>query len=222
MLEVQNVCKSYLRGKQLVHAVKGVSINLNAGELVAIVGPSGCGKSSFLQLCGGMDRMDEGEVFLEEQALSILSDEQLTRVRRSRVGFIFQFFNLLPTLTVQQNIALPLLLCGESVSATDSKVFALAERVGLTERLNHFPQEISGGEAQRTAIARAIIHRPAVIVADEPTGNLDSDNGRKVLDLLVELNVTFNTAVLLATHDQQVADRAGRVVEMQDGRVIGR
>jgi putative ABC transport system ATP-binding protein len=156
-------------------------------------------------------------VTLEGQALARLDDGALTKIRRRRIGFVFQFFNLLPTLTVSQNIGLPLSLDGRPDDEVDERTSTVADRVGLTSRLDHYPQQLSGGEAQRAAIARAVIHEPAVLIADEPTGNLDSENGARVLDLLLELNMQSDTALLLATHDDQVAARAGRILYMRDG-----
>ncbi len=221
VLEADDIHKTYTRGGQEVDALRGVSLSLESGELVAIVGPSGCGKSTLLHLCGGMDRPTRGEVRLERQLLGSLDDDELTRVRRRRVGFVFQFFNLLPTLTVRQNIALPLLLDGRSEDEVSAVTTAMADRVGLSPRIDHYPQQLSGGEAQRAAIARAVVHTPAVVIADEPTGNLDSENGRRVLDVLRELNRQADTAVLLATHDEAVAARADRVIHMRDGKILG-
>ena len=170
VLEVVDVHKCYTQGDRLVPAVRGVSFSLSAGEFVATVGPSGCGKSTLLHLCGAMDRPTAGAVQLEGQSLASLDDDQLTRLRRSRIGFVFQFFNLLPTLTVAQNIALPLLLAGHREDEVGRRAQEMVARVGLSSRVDHFPQQLSGGEAQRVAIARAIIHRPALLIADEPTG----------------------------------------------------
>ena len=220
VLEVVDVRKSYPRGDRQIEAVRGVTLSLGAGEFVATVGPSGCGKSTLLHLCGAMDRPTSGEVRLEGRSLATLDDDQLTRVRRERVGFVFQFFNLLPTLTVAQNIALPLLLAGGAEAELMREAAGLAERVGLSSRIDHFPQQLSGGEAQRAAIARAVIHKPAVLIADEPTGNLDTENGARVLELLLDLNARSETAVLLATHDEQVAAASQRVLHMRDGVIV--
>lgn len=219
VLEAVEVHRSFGHGPQRVHAVRNVTLSVEPGELVALVGPSGCGKSTLLHLCGAMDRPTRGTIRLEGQPLGGLDDDELTRLRRDRIGFVFQFFNLLPTLTVGQNIALPRLLGGHPDGDVRRDAAALAERVGLERRIDHYPQQLSGGEAQRAAIARAVIHRPALLVADEPTGNLDSENGARVLDLLRELNRQLGTAVLLATHDDRVAAAAHRVLPMQDGRL---
>jgi len=219
VLEVRNVHRHYGRGQQRVEAVRGVSLALEAGEFVAVVGPSGCGKSTLLHLAGAMDRPSRGEIRLEGSRIDQLGEEALTRIRRERVGFVFQFFNLLPTLTVLQNVGLPRLLAGEPVGAVLSEAARLADRVGLAGRRDHFPQQLSGGEAQRAAIARALIHRPPLLVADEPTGNLDSDNGTRVMDLLLEVRAEHGMAMLLATHDERVALAAHRILHLRDGRI---
>ena len=220
MLEVHNLHKRYRRGDAEVAALAGVSLSLEAGAFATLVGPSGCGKSTLLHLCGAMDRPTAGEVRLEGRPLAGLDDDALTRLRRARVGFVFQFFNLLPTLTVLENIALPLLLAGQDPREVAPRVRTWAERVGITHRLDHLPAQLSGGEAQRTAIARAIVHEPALLLADEPTGNLDSENGARILDLLREVNLRSGATVLVATHDPAVGAAADRVLEMRDGRVV--
>jgi len=205
-------------GEARVAALAGVSLTLERGDFIALVGPSGCGKSTLLHLCGAMDRPSSGRVIFEERDLSTLNDDELTRLRRERIGFVFQFFNLLPTLTLADNIALPCLLAGMRASEAEARAAAVASRVGLTERLDHYPQQASGGELQRAAIARALVHKPALLVADEPTGNLDSDNGARVLTLLRELNQDLGVTVLLATHAAEVASAATRLQRMRDGR----
>jgi putative ABC transport system ATP-binding protein len=202
-----------------VAALRDVSLTLARGDLVALMGPSGCGKSTLLHLCGAMDRATRGTVHIEGTDVASLDDGALTRLRRTRIGFVFQFFNLLPSLSVQENIALPRLLGGDRRSAM-ADAARLAERVGLSHRLGHRPSQLSGGEMQRAAIARAIVHVPALLVADEPTGNLDSVNGANVLDLLVELNRETGVAILLATHAPEVAAVAHRTIHMKDGRMV--
>jgi putative ABC transport system ATP-binding protein len=213
------VCRTYTTGGTQVHAVAGVSLVLDEGDFVALVGPSGCGKSTLLHLCGAMDRPTAGTVRLESAVLETLDDNELTRVRRERIGFVFQFFNLLPTLTLLENVALPLLLGGERAAPAERAARALLERVGLGPRLTHYPQQLSGGELQRGAVARALVHRPALVVADEPTGNLDTGNGRRVIELLTELNRETGVTMLLATHAPEIAAAARRVVRMRDGRI---
>ncbi len=219
VLQAEGLTRHYEAGGAPVAALRGVDLALARGEFVAVMGPSGCGKSTLLHLCGAMDRPSSGRVLVEGRDLSTLDDDRLTRVRRERIGFVFQFFNLLPTLTVEENIALPLMLSGVPAAVTREAARALASRVGLAGRLHSYPQQLSGGEMQRAAIARALVHRPALLVADEPTGNLDSANGDLVLSLLTGLNVEHGVAILLATHAVEVAAAAHRVVYLRDGRV---
>jgi len=219
VLEATDIHKSYERGDETVPVLNGLTVSLDAGSFTTLVGPSGCGKSTLLHICGAMDRPTSGAVRLEGESLDTLNDDGLTRVRRERVGFVFQFFNLLPTLTVEQNIGLPLLLKGRSVQSVANLSGQWAERVGISHRLNHFPSQLSGGEAQRVAIARAVIHQPALILADEPTGNLDSETGRTILDVLIDVNRDSGAALLLATHDPVVAAAAGEVIRMRDGLI---
>jgi putative ABC transport system ATP-binding protein len=219
ILQASGLSKTYSGGNSAVSALRGVDLDVAPGEFVAIVGPSGCGKSTLLHLCGAMDRPSSGQVSFEGQDLGSLDEDRLTRLRRKRIGFVFQFFNLLPTLTVRENVALPLVLGGAPVRDAGDRAAELVERVGLTSRLEHYPQQLSGGEMQRAAIARAIVHRPALLVADEPTGNLDSANGARVMELLAELNDEHGIALLLATHAPEVAAAAHRVVQMRDGRI---
>ena len=218
LLTASKLTKTYVSGEARVTALAGVSFDVEAGDFVALMGPSGCGKSTLLHLCGAMDRLTSGTLRLNDRDLSTMGDDELTQVRREQVGFVFQFFNLLPTLTVVDNIALPCLLSGMKDQDAARRARALAERVGIAHRLTHYPQQISGGEMQRAAIARALIHQPSLLVADEPTGNLDSENGANVLALISQLNKELNVTVLLATHAADVAAAAGRVVRMKDGR----
>ncbi len=218
MLTVTDVTKRYEGQDQ--DAVSGASFVAAAGEFVALMGPSGCGKSTLLHLCGAMDRPDAGRIHLGSTDIAVLSDEALTRVRRQQIGFVFQFFNLLPTLTLAENIALPLLLDGVTPADATRKARALGDRVGLTARLQAYPSQVSGGEMQRAAIARAIVHGPAVLIADEPTGNLDSGNGTRVLQLLTELNSSMALTILLATHAPEIAAAAHRTLHMRDGRFV--
>ena len=218
LLVADNLQKTYVTGEARVTALAGVSFALERGDFVALMGPSGCGKSTLLHLCGAMDRPTGGTLRLDDREMSAMGDDELTRVRRERVGFVFQFFNLLPTLTVKDNIALPCLLAGVTPAEAEERATMLAERVGITHRLNHYPQQISGGEMQRAAMARALVHGPSLVVADEPTGNLDSENGANVLALLSELNKEMRVTVLLATHAADVAAAADRVLTMKDGR----
>ena len=211
--------KTYSEGATPVAALRGVSLSLERGDFVALTGPSGCGKSTLLHLCGAMDRPSRGRLTIEGRDVGGLNDDALTSLRRDRIGFVFQFFNLLPTLTIGDNIALPCLLAGLPAKTAESRAAELAARVGIGHRLTHYPQQVSGGEAQRAAIARALVHQPALLIADEPTGNLDSANGATVLALLAELNRDLGVTMLLATHAAEVAAAAGRTLRMRDGRL---
>jgi putative ABC transport system ATP-binding protein len=219
LLEAVNVTKAYAAGETSVAALRGVDLTVGRGEFVALAGPSGCGKSTLLHLCGAMDRPTSGRIVFDGIELETAADDRLTALRRERIGFVFQFFNLLPTLTVAENIALPLLLSGSALPAAERRAAELAGRVGLETRRGHYPQQLSGGEMQRCAIARALVHEPSLIIADEPTGNLDSANGAVVLDLLRTLNAETGAALLLATHAADVAAAAHRMVHMKDGLV---
>lgn len=218
-LKVQNLHKTYNGEQQTVEALKGVTFSVESGAFVALRGPSGCGKSTLLHLLGGMDRPSAGEVIVGDTRLDQLSDDQLAAFRRRKIGFVFQFFNLLPTLTVSENVKLPLLLDGADDSRSNKLAEELLQRVGLTERARHFPSALSGGEMQRAAVARALIARPALLLADEPTGNLDSENGAKVMGLLKELNQEMGVTILLATHSDEAISYAGRVIQMRDGMI---
>ena len=202
-----------------VQALRSANLELERGDFVALMGPSGCGKSSLLHLCGAMDRPTSGRIVIEGTPLHGMDDLGLTRLRRTRIGFVFQFFNLLPTLTVAENVALPLLLAGVSKSKAEADAGRWIDRVGLASRRGHYPQQLSGGEMQRTALARAVAHQPALLLADEPTGNLDSANSLRVLALLRELNDETGVAVLLATHSAEIAGGAKRLLHMRDGRI---
>lgn len=220
ILSAQQLTRSYPLHETVVPALRGVSLEIERGDFFAIMGPSGCGKSTLLQLCGAMDRADGGSLSLDGCDVVSLSDLALTKLRRERIGFVFQFFNLLPTLSVLENIAMPLLLARVPESVAFEKARKLAARVGIDHRLDHMPAQISGGEAQRAALARAVIHEPALLIADEPTGSLDSTNGQLVLQLFRELNRDLGIAILMATHDSNVAAAANRIITMKDGVVV--
>jgi len=221
ILKAEGIRKTYYGGEAPVEAVRGVDLHLESGDFVAVMGPSGCGKSTLLHICGAMDRPTAGQLTLDGVEVAGLDEEELTRLRRDRVGFVFQFFNLLPTLTVSENIALPLLLAGRRPADAARCARMLAERLGMGPRLRHYPQQLSGGEMQRAAIARAVIHQPALLIADEPTGNLDSVNGRRIVTLLSELNQKTGVGILLATHSSETASFASRILHMRDGRIDG-
>ena len=220
ILSASHLTRSYPLSGTSVNALRGVSLEMSAGDFIAIMGPSGCGKSTLLQLCGAMDRPDSGTLHLDGRDITTLNDTALTQLRRERIGFVFQFFNLLPTLSILENIAMPLLLSRESEKVAFEKARALASRVGIEHRLDHMPSQISGGEAQRAALARAVIHEPALLIADEPTGSLDSTNGQLVLDLFRQLNQDLGIAILMATHDATVAAVAHQTIKMRDGQRV--
>jgi putative ABC transport system ATP-binding protein len=220
MIQVKNVAKRY-EGKRTVHALRGVSLNAARGEMVALMGPSGCGKSTLLNIIGGLDRASEGSVIVDGADLSILDDNTLSRLRREKIGFIFQFFNLLPTLTAQENVALPLHLARIRRNEAAVRSAELLRTVGLEDRFDHLPDELSGGEQQRVAMARALALRPPVILADEPTGNLDSKTGQEVLLLLKKLQAQFGVTVIMVTHDPVAAGSCSRILSMRDGLLAG-
>jgi len=217
LIELRGVHKSYTRGGVSVRALDGVSLTVATGEFVTVVGPSGCGKSTLLNVLSGVDRAEEGHVRVAGLDLGQASESQLVRFRRRSIGVVFQAFHLLPNLTAEQNVALPLALDGRTDPA---RVRDLLARVGLTQRARHHPGELSGGEQQRVAVARALVHRPGLLIADEPTGNLDSASGQLVLELLDELRRDEGTALVLATHDAAIADESERQVTLHDGRLV--
>ena len=217
VVRLHNVSKQY-EGEAAVAALNDANFEVEHGEFVAVMGPSGCGKSTLLHIIGAMDRPTRGEVWLDDHPLHNYGEESLTRVRRTQVGFVFQFFYLLPTFTVEENVGLPLLLSGRNHGGP--KVTEIIERVGLGHRLKAFPHQLSGGEMQRVAIARAVVHEPLLVVADEPTGNLDSENGAQVLAILQRLCLERGTTVVMATHSDSAAQSAERVIRMKDGRIL--
>lgn len=219
-INLQNVSRTYTLGKQTVTALKNINLQVQQGEFIALVGPSGSGKSTLLNLLGGLDRADSGEVTVADIPLHTANEKTLTAYRRWQVGFIFQRFNLLPRLTALENVALPLMLGGIPRAERETRAADLLTRVGLAHRLTHRPVELSGGEQQRTSIARALVHQPALILADEPTGNLDSATGAEVLNLLRELNRESGVTLVLVTHDPDVAAYADRIVRLRDGEIV--
>jgi putative ABC transport system ATP-binding protein len=220
ILETNNVSKQYQMGKVTVNALAGVDFNVEQNEFVAVMGPSGSGKSTLLHLLGGLDQPTAGEVTLAGRVLSTLSDKQVTITRRRKVGFIFQFYNLIPTLNAEENVALPLLIDGQRPKDYRERVEHLLGLVGLTERRRHKPDQLSGGEQQRVAIARALVTEPAIVLADEPTGNLDSKSGAEILKLLRQLCDELGQTIVMVTHDPRAASHADRIVFLKDGRVI--
>jgi putative ABC transport system ATP-binding protein len=219
-VETVGLSKVYGEGSTTVHALRGVSLEFPDGEFAAIMGPSGSGKSTLLHLLGALDKPSSGRVIVGGTDLSGLSDKKLTLLRRERMGFVFQFFNLIPTLSAEENILLPALIAGEKAGKYSGRLDELLDLVGLSARRTHRPDELSGGEQQRVAIARALVRNPDIILADEPTGNLDSTTGAGVLDLLKESAGRYDQTILMVTHDPRAAAFADRVVFLSDGRVV--
>ena len=220
MIRLINVSKIYNGAAGRVAALAGVSLEVAAGEFVALMGPSGCGKSTLIHLVAAVDVPTSGEVCVAGQYLMRLTDAALSRFRRDRVGTVYQFYNLLPTLSAWENVALPALLAGASPAEARERALSLLRRVDLARRAEHWPHELSGGEMQRVAVARALINRPAVLLADEPTGNLDSAAGRDLLQLLEALNAEHRVTILLATHSEDAAAAARRVLHLKDGAFV--
>jgi putative ABC transport system ATP-binding protein len=219
MIQLVNVSKNYGTG-ELVHALRNLSMHVEHGERVAVMGPSGSGKSTVLNLICGLDEPTSGTVQIDGVELSKLGDDARTRARREKIGMIFQTFNLLPTLTAVENVSLPLRLQGMGRHETEDRAAAMLERVGLKNRESHRPDEMSGGERQRVAIARALVFHPPLLLADEPTGNLDSVTGEEILDLLEELHREFKSTLMIVTHNEQAASRCDRILVLRDGVII--
>lgn len=215
---MENVVKSYGEGNSRVDALKGISLSIQQGEFVSIVGVSGSGKSTLLHILGGLDRPTSGQVLIGENSIYNYSDDELSIFRRRKVGFIFQFFNLIPVLNVQENIALPTILDNEQVDMT--YLDEIIETLGLQERKTHLPSELSGGQQQRVSIGRALINRPHLILADEPTGNLDTKNTKEVMDLLRLTAKKYKQTIVLITHDLSIASASDRVITIEDGSII--
>jgi putative ABC transport system ATP-binding protein len=220
VLQAKEITKQYQMGEVIVKALDCVNFTVEKGEFVAVMGPSGSGKSTLLHLLGGLDEPTSGEVTLANQPLSKLADREVTIVRRRKVGFIFQFYNLMPTLTAAENIALPLLIDGQQVQKHSNKIQELLEMVGLGDRATHKPDQMSGGQQQRVAIARAFVNDPEIVLADEPTGNLDSKSGTVVLQLLRRFCDERQQTIVMVTHDPRAASFANRVVFLKDGRIV--
>jgi putative ABC transport system ATP-binding protein len=219
MIRCRDLCKFYQQGENQITALAAVSLEIPRGSFAAVMGPSGSGKSTLLHLIGGLDRPTSGELLVDGRLIGQMADDQVTLFRRSKIGFVFQFFNLLPTLTASENIALPFVLDGRAKSEADERAAALLTKVGLDKRKEHLPAELSGGEIQRVAIARALSFSPPILLADEPTGNLDSKNGTAILDLLRRINQDDGCTVVMVTHSEEAASYADRRVYLRDGRV---
>ncbi|MGN0533212.1 MAG: ABC transporter ATP-binding protein [Eubacterium sp.] len=217
ILEVKNLCKTYGKGETLVKALDDVSFSVESGEFVAIIGPSGSGKSTLLHILGGVDIPTSGNVIINNQDISQLDETALAIFRRRQIGLIYQFYNLIPILTVEENLTLPLLLDGRKPDKR--QIDDLVKKLGLESRLNHLPNQLSGGQQQRVSIGRALVNNPALMLADEPTGNLDSENSKEIVSLLRHFNKQYNQTVIIITHDEKIALSADRIISIEDGKI---
>jgi len=220
IVSTQDLTKVYGHGATAVHALRGINLAIQPGEFVAVMGPSGCGKSTLLHLIGGLDHPTSGKVMIEGEDLTRLNDDQVTALRRRKMGFVFQFFNLIPVLNALENAALPMILDGMRPNEAYQRAREWLERVGLGPRLTHRPSELSGGEQQRVAIARALASEPSIILADEPTGNLDSRASEEIAMLLRQISSEWGRTILLVTHDPRIAAYADRIVFLKDGQIV--
>ncbi len=219
MVEIQNVSRKYKLGGEYIHALDRVSLTIRDGEFVALMGPSGSGKTTLLNIIGGLDRPDTGEVVVDSEQIAKLKDKALSRYRNRRVGFVFQSFNLQPTLTALENVMLPLYFAKVSAGERRKRAAGLLNKLGLSDRAKHRPKELSGGQRQRVSVARALINEPSVILADEPTGNLDSKTGKEIVNLLKSLSRDRHVTVLMVTHDENMARIADRTIKILDGQI---
>ena len=218
ILKIENLTKVYGSGENEVRALDGVSFSVEKGEFLAIIGPSGSGKSTLLHILGGVDRPTSGKVWLDGQDVYAQNEEQLAIFRRRQVGLIYQFYNLIPVLNVVENMTLPVLLDGRKVN--EERLNELVETLGLSGRKNNLPNQLSGGQQQRVSIGRALMNAPAVVLADEPTGNLDSRNSQEIVELLRQSNVKYKQTLIVITHDESIALQADRIVAIEDGRIV--
>ena len=220
LLQTQSLTKIYGTGPTAVTALDHINLTIKPGEFVAIMGPSGCGKSTLLHLLGGLDKPTSGKVLLEGTSIEDMSDDKLTELRRRKMGFIFQFFNLIPVLTATENAALPITLDGVKPAIAKAKAVEWLTRFGLADRLNNRPDQLSGGQQQRVAVARALVAEPTLVLADEPTGNLDTRAGDEIASLLRKVSQEFNRTVVMVTHDARIAAYADRIIFLKDGKMI--
>jgi putative ABC transport system ATP-binding protein len=220
IVQASEIVKTYATGRIAVRALRGVNLSVVRGEIIAIMGPSGCGKTTLLNCLSGLDTIDSGQIIVDGSDINHLSDNKKTEFRARRMGFVFQFYNLLPVLSAIENVELPLLVSGTGVKETRQRALAALEQVHLTEWANHRPAELSGGQRQRVTVARALVNDPAIVWGDEPTGDLDSANAQQIMDLICELNRNHGQTFVLVTHDANIAARANRTVHMVDGLIV--
>lgn len=218
ILKVENLYKTYGKGDTKVNALDGISFSVNKGEFIAIVGASGSGKSTLLHILGGVDKPTSGKVYIDGTDIYSLSNDNLAIFRRRQIGLIYQFYNLIPILNVEENISLPVLLDGKEINK--NKLHEIVETLGLENRVDHLPNQLSGGQQQRVSIGRSLINNPSIILADEPTGNLDSKNSKEIVDLLKFSNKKYNQTLIMITHDSQIALEADRIITIEDGKII--
>ena len=220
VISTENLHKFYGARDQKVHALRGLNLSITEGEIVGVMGPSGCGKTTLLNCLSGLDTFDEGNILIQGNTLTDLNDDQLSELRAKRMGFVFQTYNLLPVLTAAENVELPLLVSGYSGKEARSKALEKLAQVELVDWQHHLPGELSGGQRQRVTLARALVNDPAIVWADEPTGNLDSENERLIMDLLIQLNAENNQTFVIVTHSDYVGGRKDRIIEMKDGEIV--
>ena len=220
VISTSNLHKTYVSKDIKVHALKGLNISINEGEIVGVMGPSGCGKTTLLNCLSGLDTIDDGNILIQGKSLNQLNDDQLCEFRAKRMGFVFQTYNLLPVLTAVENVELPLLVSGNSSKDARHKAIEKLKEVDLENQLHQLPGELSGGQRQRVTIARALVNDPAIVWADEPTGNLDSENEEQIMDLLIKMNKENNQTFVIVTHSDYVGGRANRIISMKDGEVV--
>lgn len=218
ILKIENIVKEYANGEKKLKALDGISLTIKQGEFVAIVGPSGSGKSTLLHIIGGIDKPSSGKVYIEDTDISLLKPDKMTIFRRRNIGIIYQFYNLIPTLNVEDNIILPVLL--DSKKVDQKKLGQIINLLGLENRRKAMPSELSGGEQQRVSIGRALMNDPSIILADEPTGNLDSKASKEIIEIFKYYNKTFKQTLLLVTHDENIALQADRIIELRDGKIV--
>jgi len=217
ILKVKNLCKTYGKGNTKVEALKNINLTINEGEFAVVVGPSGSGKSTFLHIVGGVEKATSGEVIIENTVINNLNEKELSIMRRRKIGFVFQFYNLLPVLTAEENMIMPLLLDGKEVDK--NYLEEIMDILGIKDRRNHLPSQLSGGQQQRVSIGRALANKPSLILADEPTGNLDSKNSREIIELLRYSAKKYNQTLIVITHDLRIAKLADRVISIEDGEI---